>query len=77
MAESLYYMPIYRHSSVVCRFVCLSVTLVSPAKTTKTIEMTFGLRTQVGVGIRVLDGVQIPPMARGNFEGKGASLCKV
>jgi len=31
-------------------FVGLSVTLVSPAKTTEAIEMQFGLRTQVGLG---------------------------
>jgi len=35
----------YRLSSVRCRSVCLSVTLVSPAKTAEPIEMPFGLRT--------------------------------
>jgi len=45
----------YRPSSVVCR----SVTLVSPAKTAELIEMSFGLRTPLGPGNRVLDGVQI------------------
>jgi len=62
----------YRPSSVVClsvcQFVCLSVTLVSRGKTAATIEMPFGLRTWVGPGNHVLDGVQIP-MERGNFEG--------
>ena len=51
----------YRPSSVVCRSVCQSVTLVSPAKMTEPIEMLFGLRTAVGRGNHVLDGVQIPP----------------
>jgi len=54
----------YRPSSVVCRSVCRSVgrsvTLVSPAKTDKPIEMTFGLRTRVGPRNHVNDGVQIP-----------------
>jgi len=35
----------YRPSSMVCRSVCLSVTLVSPAKTAEEIKM-FGLRTR-------------------------------
>jgi len=39
---------------------CLSVTLVSPAKTAEAIEMPFGLKTQVGPGNHVLDGVHIP-----------------
>ena len=46
---------------------------MSPAKTAEPIEMPFGLRTRVDPGI---DGVQIP-MGRANFEGKGASHCKV
>jgi len=50
----------YRPSSVVCRSVCLSVTVVSPAQTAEPIEMPFGLRTWVGPGNQVLDGVQIP-----------------
>jgi len=40
----------YRPSSVVC----LSVTLVSPAKVAELIEMLFGLRTWVGPGNHVL-----------------------
>jgi len=36
--------------------VCLSVTLVSPAKTSEAIEMQFGLRTRVGSRNHVLDG---------------------
>jgi len=46
----------YRLSSVVCQ----SVTLVSPAKTAELIELPFGLRTCVGPGNHILDGVQIP-----------------
>jgi len=56
--------------------VCLSVTLVSPAKTAASIEMPFGLRTRVGPRNHVLDEVQIP-MGTGNFEGGGSSHCKV
>jgi len=54
----------------------LSVTLVSRAKIAESIEMSFGLRTRVGPGNHVLDGVQVPwaspdpPMGRGNFEGR-------
>jgi len=55
----------YRTSSVVCR----SVTLVSPAKTDEPIEMPFGLRTWLGSGNHVLDGVQIPH-GKGQFWGK-------
>jgi len=58
----------YRPSSVVCQFVCWSVTLVSPAKTVELIEMPFGLRTRVGPRNHVLDGSSDPPMGRGNFE---------
>jgi len=54
-----------------CLSVCLSVTLVSPAKTAEPIEMPFGLWTQVGTGNHVLDEVPGPPMGRGNFEGEG------
>jgi len=46
----------YQPSIVVRRFVCLSVTLVSPAKTAAPIQIPFGLRTQVGPGNHVLDG---------------------
>ena len=34
------------------------------------IEMVFGLRTRVGPRNHVLDGAQIPPVRRGNFEGR-------
>jgi len=57
------------------RFVGLSVTLVSRAKTAAPIEMPFGLRTRVSTRNHVLDGVQIP-MGRGNFLGKGRPIVK-
>jgi len=34
------------------------------------IEMSFGVRTLVGPRNHVLDGVQIPPHWKGDFEGK-------
>ena len=37
----------YRPRSVVCRSVCLSVTVVSPAKTAESIEMSFSMWTWV------------------------------
>jgi len=46
----------------------LSVTLVSPAKTTELIEMPFGLRTRVGPVNHVLGGGPDPSMGKGNFE---------
>ena len=68
----------YRPSSMVCRSVGQSVTLVSPAKMAEPIKMPFGLRTWVGPGHHVLDGVQIPTMGRGNFEGeRGDSLYSI
>jgi len=42
----------YRPSSVVCRSVCLSVTLVSPAKMAAPIEIPMELRTPVGQGTK-------------------------
>jgi len=50
--------------------VCLSVTLVRPAKTAAPIELPFGLRTWVGPGNHVLDGVQITPWEGANFGGR-------
>jgi len=42
-------------------YVCLSVGHTSePCKTAAPIEMPFGLRTRVGTGNHILDGVQIP-----------------
>jgi len=49
----------YRLSSVVCLSVCLfclSVTIVSPAKTAEPIDMSFELWTRVGTKNHVLDG---------------------
>jgi len=62
---------------VVRRSVGRSVTLVSPAKAAAPIEIPFGLRTRVGPRNHVLDGGPDLPMGRGNFEGEGASHCKV
>jgi len=59
----------YRPSSVVCRSVGLSVTLVSPAKTAAPIELPFGLRTWVGPGNHVLDG-DPDPHGKGQFLGE-------
>ena len=47
----------------------VSVTVVSPAKTDKPIEMEFGLRTWVLPRNHALDGGPDPPMGRGNIEG--------
>jgi len=60
----------YRPSSVVCRSVCRSVTLVSSAKTAAPIELPFGLRTWVDPGNHVLDEVQIPTWKGANFWGR-------
>jgi len=54
--DAAYY---YRPSSVVCLSVCLSITLVSPAKTAEPIEKPFALRTRVARN-HVLDGVPGP-----------------
>jgi len=48
--------------------------VVVSAKTAKTMEMPFGLRTRVGPGNHVLDGVQIPH-GKGQFlRGKKSPL---
>jgi len=52
--------------------ICLSVAVVSTAKTGQLIEMSFELRTLVDPQNHVLDGVQIP-IERVNFEGEGAA----
>jgi len=54
----------------------LCVTLVSPAKTAEPIEMSFGLRTQVGPRNRVLDGGSTSPHGKGQFWGKGQPIVK-
>ena len=48
--------------------VCLSVGL---SKTAEPIEMPFGFRARMVPRNHVLDGTQIPPLERGNFEGGG------
>jgi len=55
---------------------CLSVTVLSPAKTSQLIEMLFGLRTLVGLRSHVLDGGTDPPMGRGNYKGEGRPVVK-
>ena len=67
----------YRPSSVVCQFVCRSVTLVCSAKTAEAIEMPFGLRTRVGSRNHVLDQGPLFPWDVAILMGKGASHCKV
>ena len=54
---------------MVCLSFCLSVTLVSPAKTAEPIVMLSGLRTWLGPRDHVLDGGSDLPMGRDNFEG--------
>jgi len=59
---------------VVCLWVCMSATLVSPAKTAEPIEMPSGLRTWLGPRDHVLDGSSDPPMGRGKFWGENGRL---
>jgi len=47
--------------------VCLSVTIMGPAKMAEPIEMPLGMWPWVGPRNHVLDGVQIPPHAKGQF----------
>ena len=54
----------------VCRFVCWSITVVSPAKTAELIEMLFRLWALVGSRNHVLDVVQIAPCGGAIFRGK-------
>jgi len=49
---------------------------VRPAKMAELIEVPFG-KDLGGTRNQVLDGGQDLPMARGNFEGRRASHCKV
>ena len=49
----------YRRTNVVCLSVCLSVMIMSPAKTAEPIEMPFGMWTWVDRSKRVLDGAHI------------------
>ena len=63
---------------MVCLYVSLSVTIMSPAKIAEPIEMLLGLWTQVGPSKHVLDGVPDPSwegaISRG---GEVAASCKV
>jgi len=54
--------------------VCLSVTVVSPGKTTKPIEIAFGLWARMGSRNRVLDRVQIPLWEGAIFGERGSPL---
>jgi len=54
--------------------VCLSVVMfVSPAKMAETLDMLFGMVTQVGPVKHVSDGDPNPPMRWSNFGGKMAA----
>ena len=55
---------------MVCLSVCLSATLVSPAKTAEPIAMPSGLRTWLGPKDHVLDGGSDPPMGMRKFWGE-------
>jgi len=59
------------------RLVCRFVTLVSPSKVAKPIEMPFGLRTWVGPENRVLDWGPDPQLERAILRGERAAHCKV
>jgi len=50
----------YRPNRVVCLSVCLSFTVMSPAKMAEPVELLFGLWVWVGSRNHVLDGLQIP-----------------
>jgi len=54
--------------------VSLSVTLESPVKTAKPIEMLFGLKTRVGPGNHVLDGGPDPSTEGAILRGRGIPL---
>ena len=48
----------------------LILAALSPAKTTESIKMPFGLRTQIGPGSHVLDRGQHPTMEMDNLKGR-------
>jgi len=56
--------------------VCLSVTLVSPAKTAEPLKMLFGLKTRVGPGNHVLDESPDSPSSWAILRRKGRSFVK-
>jgi len=55
---------------MVCLSLCLSVTLVSPAKAAEPIEMPFGIWTRVDARNHVLNGVQIHTREEAIFRAK-------
>ena len=56
--------------------VCLSLTIVSPAKTAEPIKMPFGLWTRMGPRNHVLDRGLDPPWERAIFRGKRRPIVK-
>ena len=58
----------------VCLSVCLSVTVVSHAKTSEAIEMTLGLWSRVGLRKHVLDGLHIVATWRTRLCGGDAAF---
>ena len=67
----------YRPSRAVCRSLCLSDTVVSPAKTAEPIEMPFELRTRAGPRKhRVLDEGPDPPWEVAISRGKEQTIVK-
>jgi len=61
----------------VCLLLCLSVTVISPAKTAEPSEMPFGSRTLVNPRNHVLDGVPDRPWEGTVLMVEGAVHCKV
>ena len=61
----------------VCRSVCLSVTIVSAAKTAEPIEIWFELCPGGPKEPWIIDGGADPPHRKGQFAGEGAAHCKV
>ena len=59
---------------MVCLCVGLSVTIVSPAKTAKPIEVPLGLWTRVDPKSHVLHGVQDPPWEGAILRGEGSAI---
>ena len=64
----------YRWSSMVCLSDCLSVTIMSPAKSAKLIKMSFGMWTRVGPSNHLLDGGPAPPCHGTILRGEGRLL---
>jgi len=57
--------------------VCLSVTIVIPAKKAEPIEMSFGMWSPAGPRNHVLDGYPDPPCEGAILKGKSGGHCKV